>query len=294
MTLKEHIAIWVFVIVLSIAMLTTQYFVEGLTKTFWLSLIPNVIIDCLFILIASYFIAFLLQKSQEKRVKNKVYKMLGKRYEKMIMNIAKDYITFLTKKPSKIADDIFNMADIKRQLKGIYTNTQDYVKSDFLRSGIDVNIVDNTIKTGNIFDNVKETKWSVQQYTYYFKQKNSKEIDEFISKYISVLPDELRESLFRIEDTLQSGIFTTGIEFGLTIDTSNAVFSPDEFALVFKELGEDIYFLLTYFEDMQEADDSSKKSKGGLAHLLTAENFILSLLWLMLIYIMIDFVSASR
>lgn len=63
---------------------------------------------------------------------------------------------------------------------------------------------------------------SVQQYTYYFKQKNSKEIDLFISKYISVLPDDLRES-----HTLQSAIFTTGIEFGLSSDTSNAVFSPD-------------------------------------------------------------------
>lgn len=288
MRLKEHLAIWAFVIVLSILMLVVQHYASGLTKVFWLSLIPSIIIDSLFILIASYFIAYLLKKNEDSRVKIKVFKMLGKRYEKMIVNLGKDYITFLTKNSIEIADDVNNKVDIKRQLQELYTNTQSYVKSDFLKVGFEVNVVDNSIKTGNIFDNVKKTYLSVQQFTYYFKQKNSQEIDSFVSKYISVLPEELRESLFKVEDTLQSGIFTTGIEFGLPIDTSNAEFSPEEFAFVFKELGEEIYYLMTYFDKIQEVD-TSKKFKGGLSRHFTAENLILSLLYLMLIYIIVYF-----
>ncbi|WP_430507765.1 hypothetical protein [Rossellomorea marisflavi] len=294
MTFKEHIAIWAFVIVLSTVMLVIQHYANGLTKVFWLSLIPSIIIDSLFILIGSYLIAYLLQKNEEKRAKNKVYKMLGKRYENMVMGLAKDYITFITKKPCETKKDVNNRVDVKEQVFSLYTNIKNHVKSDFLSKNIEVLLFNPQIQSNNIFDMFQEIQWSVQQYTKHFKDENSKNMDSFITKYISVIPEDLRERLFKVEDTLQSGIFTTGMDFNVQLNTTNAIFSPDEFALVFKELGEDIYFLLTYFEEIQEADDASKKSKGGFAHLITAENIIQSLLWLMLIYIIIDFVGASR
>ncbi|MEE3954134.1 hypothetical protein [Peribacillus frigoritolerans] len=289
MTLKEHITIWTFVIVLSIVMLIIQHYAKGLTKEFWLSLIPNVIIDCLFILIASYFIAFLMQKFEERKAKNKVYKMLGQRYEKMVMGLAKDYITFITKAPCETKEDINNMEDIKEQVLSLHTNIKTYIKSDFLSKSIKVLVFNPQSQTKNIFDMFQEVQCSVQQYTKHFKDENSKNMDSFITKYISVIPEDLRERLFKVEDTLQSGIFTTGIDFNVPLNTTNAIFSPEEFALVFKELGEDIYFLLNYFGEMQEVN-SSKKSNGGLPHQIKAENFILGLLWLMLVYIMVDLV----
>lgn len=294
MTLKEHIAIWIFVIVLSIVMLVIQHYRTGLTEVFWLSLIPSIIVDSLFILIGSYFIAYLLQKNEEKRAKSKVYKMLGKRYEKMVMGLAKDYINFITKKPCETKGDINNIEDVKKQVLNLHTNIQTHVKSDFLSKHVKVVEFNSKVQTNNIFDMLKEVEWPAQQYTKYFKDKNSKDVDLFITKYISVIPEDLRERLFKVEDTLQSGIFTTLMDFNIPLNTTNAIFSTEEFALVFNELGEDIYFLLTYFEEVQEADDASKKYKGGPSHLFTAENFILSLLWLMLIYIMIDFVFIGR
>lgn len=294
MTLKEHLAIWAFVIVLSIIMLVIQHYVGGLTETFWLSLIPNIIIDCLFILIASYFIAYLLQKNQERRAKSKVYKMLGQRYEKMVVGLAKDYITFITKKPCETKGDINNIEDVKEQVFSLYTKIEAHIKSDFLSKDIKVLLFNPQMQTKNIFDMFQEVQWSVQQYTKHFKDENSKNMDSFLTKYISVIPEDLRERSFKVEDTLQSGIFTTGMDFNVQLNTTNAIFSPEEFTLVFKELGEDIYFLLTYFEEVQEAEDTSKKSKGGLVHLFNAENFILGLLWLILIYIMIDFIFVVR
>ncbi|WP_220037386.1 hypothetical protein [Bacillus sp. 196mf] len=294
MPLKEHIAIWIFVIVLSIVMLVIQHYRTGLTEVFWLSLIPSIIVDSLFILIGSYFIAYLLQKNEEKRAKNKVYKMLGKRYEKMVMGLAKDYINFITKKPCETKGDINNINDVKKQVLNLHTNIQTHVKSDFLSKNVKVVEFNSKVQTNNIFDMLKEVEWPAQQYTKYFKDKNSKDVDSFITKYISVIPEDLRERLFKVEDTLQSGIFTTLMDFNIPLNTTNAIFSTEEFALIFNELGEDIYFLLTYFEGVQEADDVSKKSKGGPSHLFIAENFILSLLWLMLIYIMIDFVFIGR
>ena len=289
-SLKEHLVIWTFVIVLSILMLIIQYYADGLTKVFWLSLIPSVIIDSLFILIGSYFIAYLIQKNEEKRAKNKVYNMLGKRYEKMVEQLAKDYITLVTKKPCETKGDINNIEDLKEQVFKLHTNIQNYVKSDFLSKNVKVLLFNSHTHSNNIFDMFQEVESSVQQYTKYFKDKNSKSMDSFITKYISVIPDNLREKIFKVEDTLQSGIFTTPMDFNIVLDTFNAKFSTDEFALVFKELGEDIYFLLSYFEEIQEAKNVQKKSRGGLAHLLTPENFLLSLLCLMLIYITIDFV----
>ena len=133
MTLKEHITIWAFVIVLSIVMLVIQHYANRLTKVFWLSLIPSIIIDSLFILIASYFIAFLLQKNEERRAKNKVYKMLGKRYEKMVMGLAKDYITFITKKPCETKGGINNMEDVKEQVYSLNTDMKTHIQSDFFK-----------------------------------------------------------------------------------------------------------------------------------------------------------------
>ncbi|MFK4411499.1 hypothetical protein ABH961_000036 [Bacillus sp. RC251] len=294
MTLKEHIVIWIFVIALSIVMLIIQYYRTGLTEGFWLSLIPSIIIDSLFILIGSYFITYLLQKNEEKRAKNKVYKMLGKRYEKMVMELAKDYINFITKKPCETKGDINNIEDVKEQVLNLHTNIKTHVKSNFLSENVKVLEFDSTVQTNNILEMFKEVGWTVQTYTKYFKVKNSKDMDSFITKYISVIPEDLRERLFKVEDTLQSGVFTTPMDFNVPLNTTNAIFSPEEFALIFKELGEDIYFLLTYFEEIQEAENASKKFKGGLFHLFTAENFILSLLWLMLIYITTDFVFKGR
>ncbi|RSK27476.1 hypothetical protein EJF36_11595 [Bacillus sp. HMF5848] len=280
LSFKEHFIIWIFVIFLSVSLLLIQHLTGGLTEQFWLSFIPSTIIDSVFILIASYLIAYLLQRNEKRKLKEKVYKMLGTRYESMVMNIVKDFIAYITKEPTKVAKDVSNMKDIKQQLENIKNNTNDYVREDFLRKGIRSLIIDNSINTGNIFDSFKEVELSVQQYTNYFKERHSKEIDAFISKYISVIPDDLRERIFKVEDTLQGNLFLTGREHGLTIDLSRATFDPEQIATSLGEFGEDIHLLLTYFEDIKD-ENEPKESKGWLRK-LDDEKLIMGILYVLL------------
>lgn len=271
---------------LSITMLIIQFTVGELGKTFWLSLIPSVIIDGLFILIASYFIAFLLQKGEKRRAKNQVYKMLGNRYENMILKFAKDYITFITKKPCVTKDDINNTEDIKEQINDLSSNMQNYISSNFFKENIKVLLFNSQLPTNSIFDMFQEKQWTVQQYTQYMKDTHSKNMDLFITKYISVIPEDLRETLFRVEDTLQGNYFVTGIDFNVNLDTSNIYFNAEEFSLVFKELSKDIYYLLTYFEEI-EGKKISKKFKGGLFHHLNSEILLYLILLPMVVYVLI-------
>ncbi|MFP3918549.1 hypothetical protein U5N28_12130, partial [Lysinibacillus telephonicus] len=252
---REHKVILSFTLGIAFLMFLIQFLIDGeLDGDFWESLIPNVIIDMLGILITSYIISYLFLSSQEIKAKEKVHRMLGKRYEEMVMNLARDYITFLSKKPATVEKDIFNMESIIPQIKEINSNINNYIKEDFLKKGVSIIEFDNSIRSNSTLGKIRKKELTVQQYTYYFKKKNLSELDAFISKYLSVLPDDLRESIFRIEDLLKSGIFSTGIEVGIVLDTSEAKFDVKDFSNVFLNLGEEILFLLTYFRGRESVD----------------------------------------
>lgn len=267
-------------------MLYIQYSVGELGKLFWLSLIPSVIIDSLFILIASYFIAYFLQKGEKRRAKIQVYKMLGKRYEKIVMQFAKDYITFITKKPFKTKNDINNIEDVKEQINDLSSNMQKYITSNFFKENVKVLYFNDQLPTNNIFDMFQEKQWTVQEYTQHMKNTHSKNLDLFITKYISVIPQDLRETLFRVEDIMQGNYFVTGLDFNVNIDTSNAEFDTKEFSGFFRELGKDIYYLLTYFEGIEEID-ASKKFRGGLFHNSNSETLLFIILLPMIVYVLV-------
>lgn len=288
---REHKVILSFTLGIAFLMFLIQFLIDGeLDGDFWESLIPNVIIDMLGILITSYIISYLFLSSQEIKAKEKVHRMLGKRYEEMVMNLARDYITFLSKKPATVEKDIFNMESIIPQIKEINSNINNYIKEDFLKKGVSIIEFDNSIRSNSTLGKIRKKELTVQQYTYYFKKKNLSELDAFISKYLSVLPDDLRESIFRIEDLLKSGIFSTGIEVGIVLDTSEAKFDVKDFSNVFLNLGEEILFLLTYFRG-RESVDTTKNNKVSLDYKLISENFILTILLFMLFFILIDLIK---
>ncbi|MFC3210192.1 hypothetical protein [Planomicrobium okeanokoites] len=290
---KEHIIIWTFVLVLSIIMIYIQHTVGELGKTFWLSLIPSVIIDSLFILIASYFIAYFLRKSEKRRAKNQVYKMLGNRYEKMILNLAKDYITFITKKPVVTKNSIDNIEDVKEQIHELSINMQNYISSNFYKENVKVFFFDDQIKTNSISEMFQEKQWTVHRYIQYLKSTHLKNMDLFITKYISVIPEDLREILFRVEDTLQGNYFVTELDYAPKIDISIFYLNVEEFSEVFKELSKDIYYLLTYFEGIQE-NDTSKNFRGGLFHHSNSQILLFLILFPMLFYVLIKIGLLSR
>ncbi|QSX18466.1 hypothetical protein [Priestia megaterium] len=286
LTSKEHLFIWLFAIVISIVMLIVQAQFDSLNEGFWLSLVPNIIADMLSIIVATYIIGILLQKNEEKKSKARVYKMFGKRFENMTISIGKDFVNFVTKKPCSLKGDPNNVNDLLDQIQHFNNNPQLYIDENFLRKNIKVLHVDNSVHTGNIFDMFKELEVKFQDFTIYFKDKVSKSLSEFVTKYISVLPDELREKIFKVEDILLSDIFLTYQDLNIQLNTESAKFDPNQVGETFKELGEEIYGLITFFEE-NKGEDSVKKRRIVSSSLLTDENFILAIVYVMLAYIFI-------
>ncbi|MGG3192994.1 hypothetical protein [Priestia aryabhattai] len=262
---KEHFLLISFTIITVIIMLLVQHFTDGLNRGFWLSLVPNVIIDMLSILITSYIIAVLLQKSEEKKAKERVYKMLGKRFELMMNRISKNYINLVTKKPCTTVspNDKQYLYDLILQIKELSSDNTEYIQKDFLKKEVEylgnelselslgfVNINHSHRQAQGItLSTLSEEKFASHQvFLNFFKKDTKEKIDSFVSKYVSVLPEELREKIFNLENSLLDNVFVTPLEFGVQLDISNAKFNVEDFQRAFKELGTDIYQLMIYFE----------------------------------------------
>ncbi|MBU8690568.1 hypothetical protein KM918_25050 [Priestia megaterium] len=262
---KEHFLLISFTVATAIIMLLIQYYTDGLTREFWLSLVPNVLVDMLGILITSYIIASLLQKSEEKKAKERVYKMLGARFELMMNRISKNYINLVTKKPCTTVspNDKQYLYDLILQIKELTEDNTEYIQKDFLKkeveylgnelSGVPLGFANVNHSHGQAqsiaLSTLSQEKFASHQvFLNFFKKDTKEKIDSFVSKYVSVLPEELREKIFNLENSLLDNVFITPLEFGVQLDISNAKFNVEDFQRAFKELGTDIYQLMIYFE----------------------------------------------
>ncbi|WP_310876546.1 hypothetical protein [Priestia megaterium] len=243
--LKED---WILVLVV-LAIISTNIALQGYFKSldseFWFSLIPNFIADAISVLLSAYVITRLIQKGEERRAKEKVYKALGKRLDALNTKVAEKYIHFITKKPTKESEQ-----GLTNQVKDLSNNIELYVTSNFVREEIKV-FSYNPSQPTDIFNSVTEEMWSYQKFCYFFKKQLKESLDEFINRYISLLPEDLRENLFIIDDLLMTGIFVTPLEFGVELDISNAQIKEEDFQKVLSELGEEIYKLMNYFQEFK-------------------------------------------
>lgn len=243
--LKED---WILVsIVLAIILINIvlQGYFKNLDSDFWFSLIPNFIADAISVLLSAYVITRLIQRGEERRAKEKVYKALGKRLDALNNKVAEKYIHFITKKPAKESEQ-----GLINQVKDLSSNIELYVTANFVREGVKV-FSYQPGQTTDIFNSVTEEIWSYQKFCYSFKKQIKESLDEFISRYISLLPEDLRENLFIIDDLLMTGIFVTPLEFGIELDISNAQIKEEDFQKVLSELGEEIYKLMNYFQEFK-------------------------------------------
>ncbi|WP_214780631.1 hypothetical protein [Exiguobacterium sp. s22] len=247
---KEHVVIFVMLIVLVIFALMFQYSFSGFHKDFWLSLIPNIIIDCLFIFIVSYLISSLLKSNEKKQMKTTAYKMLKLKYRKLSLNLGKRYVNYISKEPhsSPTGDDSLKV--LISRIENISENISDYVDKDFYKKDVKTLRVNPGASAYHIDELAQEQLVDMQNFTWYLKRESLNEIDTFLLKYSVILPDDLREILFDIDILLHSGFLMTGNEFNIDIDISNATFSIEELSNDMQKLGGKICELLKYFDDM--------------------------------------------
>lgn len=245
--LKEHIILVTAIVIIISIMLLIQYYVIGLNKGFWVSLIPNIIVDMISILIASYFVTHLIQKNRDKKVKENTYKLLGKKFSAISTRLADYYIKFVTKGNYRSGKDetlLFN------KVKEVYSNINNYVDKDFANKDIKVITVKNYY-TLNPNEWAQEESWDYQKFTFHFKKVITEDINKFISCYITVLPEELIKKLLQIENYFLHGYFITPNEYGLKAQFAdyNIEINEEELKKMLFDFGKEICDLLVYFED---------------------------------------------
>ncbi|MEC0668520.1 hypothetical protein P8864_22045 [Priestia flexa] len=250
---REHLLIVLFTVGVALIMLLLQMVFSDVNAEFGLSLIPNFIADMIGILISSYIIAVLLQRSEEKKTKEKVYKMLGRKHLTMVDIMAQKYVHFITKNPCSVkGDESIAHQDLIEQVRNVRENISQYVQDDFLRKNVKVLAIGQAGNYKSIFDMFEEQMWSHQQFCHHFKHEMKNLLNLFISKYISVLPDDLREILFSIEDLMESGAFVTPLDHGINMQMNNVDFKKEDFINILVELGTEILSLMEYFKEFEQ------------------------------------------
>lgn len=114
-----------------------------------------------------------------------------------------------------------------------------------------------------IVEGSKITKQNVsrQTYTYIHKQNTLNLLEKFITKYVSVLNDDVRESVFKMEEILNSFIFTTFLDVGLNGQDSQIYYASANFDVnLFREKhSEYIDLLIESIRYFDEEDKGRKK-----------------------------------
>ncbi len=250
-----------FILIAAIMMISIniglQYFFGDLNQDFWMSLIPNFIADTINIVLTAYVITYLLRKGEEKRAKDKVNKMLGKRYNNMIQAICINYIHFTTKpvehldvSEQHLLSARKNIAVLKRELQEVIDDIDRFINKDFIIHSSNVRVKHST---GPSMYKYFDEFWDHYQFAYFFKSLAKNDLDKFTSKYISVLPDDLKENLFSLEDMfLDESVFLTPIEHGTGMQEISPTSKDnlEHHKEVLKEMGIILMFLISYFEEV--------------------------------------------
>ncbi|MYL21649.1 hypothetical protein GLW04_17225 [Halobacillus litoralis] len=240
----DHFLIVIIVVGIALIMFGLQYYFSDMDKNFWLSLIPNFIADMIGILFTSYIITVLLQKSEEKKAKEKAYKLTKYRYWGMINEIGTNYVHLITRKPygHRINDQ---KRELKDQISYIVNSLEECVPKDFVEREIEIHRI---IQKGVNRGEVKKQHIKYEQFCRNIKIQHKQIFDEFIIRYIGFLPDDLKESLPNLE-SLQNKVTATPLDFGFEFAM---VVDHEEYLGNLKEIGEELLILIDYFKDYEE------------------------------------------
>lgn len=245
---KEHLYITMSIIFVILMLLVVRLIFGVLNEDFWLSLIPNVITDLIGIIVATYIINILLNKKQVRDEKSKAYEMIGKKYEGVVINISRLYINGLKREPVTTPNEVGDVQHYLEQMNNLINSIEFYVDENFYSNLIHIIYVDWQKNTSDINQKIENRYLDRLDYTDLFKNEANVHLERFITKYLSVLPNELRELLFLLENNLQSGVLMNPKVYGLHVNLSLIKFDVEEYRVYYRELGITIIRLLNYFQ----------------------------------------------
>jgi|SRR5690625_284292 len=207
-------------IVLVLALLVLQYYYFSYNELFFENMIVNTIGNIIILFATIFILERLINKHYEKRKlqeeKNRYLDVLGSRHDIFVKKLETLILHFIKKNPPVIEPRL-----TLTELRNIKDNLSTYIGYDFLRKNYTVNIIDENL--GN-----QEVKVNYQRYCSYFKNEILKLTYEYSNRYLPLIPNDILDSIFRIEDNITtSNAFVIPEDHGMNLDISNAEFIPD-------------------------------------------------------------------
>lgn len=246
---KEHIYITSSILLVILMLLVIRLLFAELDEFFWLSMIPNLITDLLGIIVATYIINILLKKKQERDEKSKAYKMVGGKFEALIFGIANMYINLLTRESIEWKKEGINTEQAKGKIEQMIKNIYLYIDEDFLIQKVAFTIYNPNNKSIDLTRRFETHVADRVDYVDYFISESTKDLNTFITKYISVLPEELRELLFLLENNFQSNVLTSPKKLDIFINLHSIKIDVEDFKNCYTEIGSTLIRLSTYFDE---------------------------------------------
>lgn len=225
-------------VLLFISFLCQFIWFEGVGSHFIGGLIPNFITELLGIIVTIFVVDRLVDLNNKKEEKRILTDVLGNQFQSFVSAMCNEYLYFVLKEPPRTGDSTLH--SFKQTISEILDNMDKYVREDFMLKPIKVLIFNPT-------DMFKPSEKVVDYQVYCemnFKANMSKLINEFLGRYISVLPRETRYSIFKISDDLKSNILLTLIPYGISMDMNRGSYDLTALQSPIKSIGKELRSLL--------------------------------------------------
>lgn len=196
---------------------------------------PNIIITILGLLLSISIIDKLLKRKKLLDDKSVIKDILGNKYQEFVSEISNIFLYYVLKESPSLEGGI-TIVTFNKLINEVILNLDDYVNEVFIFK---------PIKTMSFNpDNIWNPTYQEIDYhdfcEQYFKNGINNIIKDFLGKYITILPPDIRISIFTIKDELSSLVFTSPKTLGIQLNKNNIKVDIDSLKIVIKKIGIEI------------------------------------------------------
>ncbi|WP_413380316.1 hypothetical protein [Alkalihalobacillus sp. 1P02AB] len=253
---KNKLLILLFLGLLLVGLVQLSIF--GFERDAFESILLNLFVQLVFVIFLVYFVDEIIKdhdkelKDREERMKNalkekyeweRFNKYTKIKYRLFVNNLAKHYVHIVTKKPPVFTnkDLVYSRKEFEEIIKKIDT----FIGEDFFNKNVKVDIINQE----NIF---RPDVHYVSHFKMlsYIKKNMKSDITEFLDKYVIILPETIVNSIYEIENLLESNFFQSPndhFEHADNFKVGN--FDKKMIEEKYRELGSKIVDLLKYVDN---------------------------------------------
>ncbi|WP_078430472.1 hypothetical protein [Alkalihalobacterium alkalinitrilicum] len=227
----------ILVVCLSIT-LFIQFMLYNFNEEFYQGLIVSLIVEIVGIIAVVYLIDQLIKRHEEESKWETFNHLTRLKYKYFVQKLAQNYVHVIKKKPP-------NGLEVKdEELHEIIDNINKYIGPNFVNEKILVY----KFNPSNIYEPLNEY-WNYSKFVFSIKREMNEEITKFLNRYLTLLPVEIRDSIYTIDDLLLNGVFFSTFEIGYDIvGNGNVQINEEHFKEAYKNLGIEILNLMGYID----------------------------------------------